>query len=145
VASWIRRGEPLALDQGLFACFTRWVPRGWLPYRDLYDSKPPLFLYSYALANLFPGELTARIWWLEGLWLLSILLLTFFVTAKFWGRWAGLAAAALLFAGEWAPGWGGYWSRGQADEFLALPLLGAAWAAFCAEEKMAFWAGLLTG
>jgi len=40
---------------------------------------------------------------------------------------AGLAAAALLFAGLWSPGFGGYWSRAQAEELAALPLLGAAW------------------
>jgi hypothetical protein len=53
----------------------------------------------------------------------------------------------LLLLGEWAPGWGGYWSRAQADEFLALPLLCAAGAAWKAEERRrwAFWAGVLTG
>ena len=39
----VRLPEPLGIDQGLFACFARWVPRGWLPYRDIFDSKPPLF------------------------------------------------------------------------------------------------------
>ncbi len=144
---WLRSVEPLGLDQGLFACFARWIPRGWLPYRDLFDSKPPLFLYSYALAGLFPGDLTHQVWWLDALWLTATMALIFFVACRQWGRWAGLAAAALLFAGESAPGWGGYWARAQADEWVALPLVGAAWAAWSASDdnRRAFWTGVLTG
>jgi hypothetical protein len=143
----VRWPEPLALDQGLFACFTRWVPRGWLPYRDLFDSKPPLYLYSYALARLYPGELTHGIWLLEAAWLAATMKVAFLMGRRVWDRWAGLAAAALLFVAEWAPGWGGWWSRAQADEFVALPLLGAAWLAWLAldREKLALWAGVLTG
>jgi hypothetical protein len=143
----LRWPEPLALDQGLFACFARWVPRGWLPYRDLFDSKPPLFLYSYALARLYPGELTHGIWLLEAAWLAAMMKVAFLVARRVWDRWAGLAAAAILLVAEWAPGWGGWWSRAQADEFVALPLLGAAWLAWRAleREKLALGAGVLTG
>lgn len=144
---WLRFAEPLALDQGLFACFTRWVPRGWLPYRDLFDSKPPLFLSSYALARLFPGTLTQSVWALEAVWLAANMALCFAVGRRLDGRWAGLAAAALLFVGLWAPGWGGYWSRAQAEELLVAPLVGAAWAALAASERprAALWCGVLTG
>jgi hypothetical protein len=128
VAFWARRGEPLGLDQGLFACFTRWVPP-LLPYRDLFDSKPPLFLYSYSLARALPGGLVQQIWELDALWLLATMALAFAVAARAWGRWAGLAATALVLLGEWAPGFGGWWARAQADEWAALPMLGAAWAA----------------
>ncbi len=92
---WLRSGEPLVLDKGLFACF---APGGFraagLPYRDLFDSKPPqLFLYSYALAELLPGDITHQVWWLDALWLTATMALTFFVACRQWGRWAGLAAA----------------------------------------------------
>jgi hypothetical protein len=135
---YLRRGEPLALDQGLFACFTRFSG---LPYRDLFDSKPPLFLYSYKLARLFPGDITQKIWWLEAVWLIATMAVAYVVASR-WGKWSGIAAAALLFLGEWAPGWGGFWARAQADEFLALPLLLAALFAF---RESAFWAGFFTG
>src|SRR4051794_33526223 len=69
----IRLPEPLGVDQGLFACFTRWVPRGLLPYRDLFDSKPPLFLYWWGLARIVPGELPRAIWWFEAIWLAATL------------------------------------------------------------------------
>jgi hypothetical protein len=149
-ARWV---EPLALDQGLFACFARWIPRGWLPYRDLFDSKPPLFLYSYALARLWPGELTGGIWALEAVWLAATMGVAFAIGRRVWDRWAGLACAALLFVAEWAPGWGGWWSRAQADELVALPMLGAALCAWGAidrgrergHELLAWWAGVLVG
>lgn len=146
-AEAVRVVEPLALDQGLFACFTRWVPRGWLPYRDLFDSKPPLFLYTYALARLFPTDLVRGIWALEALWLMATLALAYALGARVGGRAAGVGAAALLFCGLWAPGWGGYWSRAQADELLALPMLGAARLAWAAHDRpaLAWWAGVLTG
>lgn len=146
-AEALRWNEPLALDQGLFACFTRWVPRGLLPYRDLFDSKPPAFLYSYALARLFPVELTHAIWLFEALWLGGAMALAYAIGRRVWDRWAGLTAAALLLAAEWAPGWGGWWARAQADELVALPMLAAALFAWrtIEIEKLALWAGVFTG
>ena len=93
-AAVVRSVEPLAVDQGLFACFARFVPRGYLPYRDIFDSKPPLFLYSYALARLLPGGLTRAIWELEALWLAATMLVAFVAARRVWDRWAGLGAAA---------------------------------------------------
>src|SRR5438105_2658517 len=77
----------------------------------------------------------------------ATLALTFALGARVADRWVGLAAAALMFAALWAPRWGGYWSRAQADEFVALPMIGAAWAAWRALDRprAAFWAGVLTG
>jgi hypothetical protein len=143
----IRLPEPLGVDQGLFACFTRWVPRGLLPYRDLFDSKPPLFLYWWGLARIVPGELPRAIWWFEGIWLAVTLYVAYAFSSRLHGRTAGLASAALLGLGLWSPVFGGFWSRAQAVEVLALPMLLSAWAAWRAidEEKWAFHAGLLAG
>jgi 4-amino-4-deoxy-L-arabinose transferase-like glycosyltransferase len=144
---WVRSVEPFGLDQGLFACYTRWLPRGWLPYRDLFDSKPPLFLYVWALPALIPGDLVRSVWRFEAAWLAGTVLVAYAIGKRVWDRQTGLAAAALLMLGLWAPGWGGYWSRAQAEELLALPLLGAAFCAWRAVERprLAFAAGVLTG
>ncbi len=143
----IRLPEPLGIDQGLFACFARWVPRGWLPYRDLFDSKPPLFLYWWSASAMVPGQVTRAAWWWEGLWLAGTLGAAYALAARVWGRWEGLAAAALLFVGLWSPSWGGFWSRAQAEEVLALPMLASAWLAWRALDraKLALWAGVLVG
>jgi hypothetical protein len=139
-----RSAEPLGLDQGLFACFGQWP--GELPYRDIFDSKPPLFLYTWVLAWTIGGS-TAGVWWFEAVWLAAGMGLAFTLMARLWDRWTGLAAATLLFLGLWSPGFGGWWSRAQAEELMVLPVLGAAWAALAAVDRprLAFWAGVLTG
>lgn len=125
---WLRAGEPLALDQGLFACFTRWP--GALPYRDLFDSKPPLFLAWWKLGAIMPGDVPVALWRLETVWLLSSLAATFAFVRRMAGDVAGVAAAALMVFGLWCPAWGGYWSRAQAEELAVLPMMLAAMVAF---------------
>jgi len=139
-----RSGEPLALDQGLFACFGEWPGR--LPYRDILDSKPPLFLYTWTLAWQLGRSATA-VWWFEAAWMAIAMGLAGRLAARLWGRWAGLAAAALLFLGLWAPDFGGWWSRAQAEELMAIPVLGAAWLALPAVDRprLALWVGVLSG
>lgn len=140
-----RADEPLGLDQGLFACFGRWLRAGYLPYRDIFDSKPPLHLYTWVLA--WAGGSTASAWWFEAGWLFAALVLGGLVARRWWGAWAGLVAAALLFVGLWSPGFGGYWSRLQAEELLVLPELAAAWFAITALTKPrgALACGVMTG
>jgi hypothetical protein len=147
----VRLPEPLGVDQGLFADFARWVPRGWLPYRDIFDSKPPLFLYWWAASALVPGGVVHAAWWWEGVWLVATLGMAYALGRRVWDRWVGLAAAALLFAGLWSPAWGDrgqpFWSRAQAEEVLTLPMLASAWLAWRALDRprLAFWAGVLVG
>ncbi|HEY8091538.1 MAG TPA: hypothetical protein VIF09_26920 [Polyangiaceae bacterium] len=143
----IRLPEPLGVDQGLFACFARWVPRGWLPYRDIFDSKPPLFLYWWGASGLLPGQVTRAAWWWEGIWLGATLVAAYAVGSRMAGRWVGLAAAGLLFFGLWSPAWGAFWSRAQAEEVLALPMLGSAWLAWRALDRprLALAVGVLVG
>lgn len=141
----IRLGEPLGVDQGLFACFTRWVPRGWLPYRDLFDSKPPLFLYWWALPAAVPGDFGRAIWWTEGLWLAATSVVAFRVARGLFGATAGVATVGLLLVGLWAPGFGGFWSRAQAEELLVLPMLVSLSWALRPGARAAFGAGVLVG
>lgn len=129
----IRGGEPLGLDQGLFACFGRWLRDGWMPYRDMFDSKPPLHLYTWVLA--WAGGSTTSAWVFEAFWLAATSTLAFVVARRWCGEWAGVAAAGLVFVGLWTPGFGGYWSRLQAEELLALPELAAAWFALSALDR----------
>ena len=142
----IRSVEPLALDQGLFACFARFVPRGLLPYRDLFDSKPPLFLYLHVLAGHFGADPASALWRFETVWLAATSAVAFGLARRS-GRWAALAAAALVWLALWSPSWGGYWSRAQAEELLALPMMGAVWAALSArrDARRAAIAGALVG
>ena len=89
----VRSVEPLALDQGLFACFGRFVPRGMLPYRDLFDSKPPLFLYLHVLAGRFGSEPATALWRFETLWLAATAAVAFVLARRSgrarWWAWSG--------------------------------------------------------
>jgi hypothetical protein len=138
---WVRAGEPLGLDQGLFATFGRWLRDGWLPYRDLFDSKPPLHLYTWVPAWAIGP------WRFEAIWLAATMTVAVLALRRWCCAWAGLVAAVLVLAGLWAPGLGGYWTRLQAEELLALPVLGAAWLALVAVDRprAAFWCGVLVG
>lgn len=142
---WARLGEPLGVDQGLFACFTRWVPRGWLPYRDLFDSKPPLFLYWWGAARVVPGPLPQAVWWAEGVWLAATVALGHRLVRDCFGRTAALFASMLLVLGLWAPALGGFWSRAQAEELLVLPAFGAVALARRPSARSAVGAGVLVG
>jgi len=123
------------------------VPEGALPYRDLYDTKPPLFLYWLALARVVPDEFPRALFWLEGAWLGLTFVSVFALVARRLGRMAGMAAAGLLGWTVWSPGLGGFWSRVQAEEILALPMAASAFCALRAarSRRWAFVTGLLAG
>ena len=93
-AAVIRHVEPLGLDQGLFACVAQAIARGDLPYRDVWDSKPPSALYTYAVAFALPGPLSSRLWMFETLALLASGGTAFLIARRLWDRWAGLLAAS---------------------------------------------------
>jgi hypothetical protein len=150
----VRQAEPLGLDQGLFACFGRFMLEGWVPYRDIWDHKPPGLPVFYTLAFAAFGPETGSLWKLEALWLLASCGVAFGLGTRLRGRWAGLVAAVTLIGVLWAPMWGGYWARAQAEELIVLPLLGAGWACWRAQRGLAdggtgagaaLLAGVLTG
>lgn len=143
----LRSVEPFGMDQGLFGCFGKWVPQGALPYRDIWDSKPPLILYTYPLAFVLTGGGVGGMWFFEGVWLALTCTVAFGLGRKLWGRAAGLAAAFFVFTGLWSAGLEGYTSRSQSEELLALPLLGAAWALMGARQRdrSALLSGVLLG
>lgn len=160
VFAWIahvRSVEPFGMDQGLFACFGRFVSggaEGRFPYLGIWDSKPPGILYTWPLAFALAGPSPRGMWLFETLWLAACAVAAGLLAGRLWGRWSGLAAGGLLVAGMWAPGWGGYWARAQAEEFLALFALGAGWFALRAgahaaegwgRDRDALVCGLLTG
>jgi len=138
----VRWGEPLGLDQGLFACFGRWVPRGWLPYRDIWDSKPPGVFYTYTLAFRTLGEGAGAIWTFEALWVGATALVLFLSGRRAWGGWEGLTSAFFFVFFLNSPAWGGFWARAQAEVFLCLPV---ALGSYFALAGRPFLAGTFTG
>ena len=93
---WVRLpllGVPLDRDEGAFALIGRGLLQGELPYRDLFDHKPPGVFAIYAFAvGLFPDTATGIHLFLM-LWNLATLLLVASLAASLYGRAAGIAAA----------------------------------------------------
>src|SRR5512132_3256049 len=49
-------GIPFERDEGVYATVAQGLLRGEMPYRDLFDNKPPLVYAWYALSFLLFGE-----------------------------------------------------------------------------------------
>jgi len=52
---WLRWLEVPGVDQSLFVAYGRWLGRGLVLYRDLWDSKPPGLFWAYAIAERVMG------------------------------------------------------------------------------------------
>jgi hypothetical protein len=77
-------------DQGIYAVVARTILEGGMPYRDVFDFKPPGIYLVYALARAFFGG------WPHGIRVLEVLSLAATI--------AGLATLARRWWGEWRIG-----------------------------------------
>jgi 4-amino-4-deoxy-L-arabinose transferase-like glycosyltransferase len=98
-AWWLRsplHHLPLERDEGSYALIaTRWLA-GAVPYRDLFDHKPPLIYLVYALARLVPSDPVGAIRIVATLYLLASGLALLALGWRLYGRWAALAALMLF-------------------------------------------------
>jgi hypothetical protein len=115
--------EPWGRDQGIFAAVALGIDHGLVPYRDLYELKPPLTHLLYWLSlRLFGPEM----WGIRALDL-AIALATGLLSGAALvrlgaGRTAGLLAAPfLLFSYASAD----FWHRAQTDGWTMLPVAAA--------------------
>ena len=86
----------LEADSGVYAYVGSAILDGQLPYRDVWEQKPPVGFYLDALALLF-GHTPWAIWWLNVIWVSLTCIVFFLLIKKMMG---GIAAclASLLFA-----------------------------------------------
>lgn len=119
-------------DAAIFGVLGEGITRGALPYRDLWDHKPPGVYLIAAAAAFMPGAT-----W-PWLWAANVAALTW--TGWFIARMAGVLVAGItvIVIGLWPLTLGG----AQTESFAALP---AAAAFYAANRKQWFWAGLLSG
>lgn len=119
----VRAPEPLGLDQGLFAYIGQRIPHGDLPYRDLWDSKPPGIFYTYTLLFQLFGDTPRSIFLFETLYLTGTLAVLILLARRLFDAHTGIAAAfAYLFFIN-SPLLGGFWATAQAETFQTLPIL----------------------
>lgn len=101
---WSWRDTPLQTDTGIWAYFGWRILDGALPYRDLWDNKPPGVFYAFAAVEWLFGEphnpaatqSHLPLLWLDATLTLAICALTYFVARRFAGPLAALAAVTLL-------------------------------------------------
>jgi hypothetical protein len=84
-------------DSGVFAYIGSSILAGQLPYRDVWDHKPPVGLYLNALALLTFGHSPWAIWWFNVLWVSLTSIIYFLIIKKMMGLFSG-CVASLLFS-----------------------------------------------
>jgi len=97
--SWRPDITQLPPDSGFYAYYGKAILHGQIPYRDIWDDKPPLGYYLNALALLVFGQTPWGVWWSSVVWLLGCTLLIFLVIRKLLGGIAaGVTSAIFLVA-----------------------------------------------
>jgi 4-amino-4-deoxy-L-arabinose transferase-like glycosyltransferase len=89
---------PLERDEGAYAVLASGLAAGQVPYRDLFDHKPPLVFLVYMLALPIPGDPVVALRLLATGYLLASGAALLALGWRLYGRWAGLAALALTLA-----------------------------------------------
>jgi 4-amino-4-deoxy-L-arabinose transferase-like glycosyltransferase len=97
--SWRVDISSLPPDSGFYAYIGKAILHGQIPYRDVWDDKPPLGYYLNALALLFFGQTAWGVWWSSVAWITGCMVLLFLVIKKLLGGIpAGISCAIFLVA-----------------------------------------------
>jgi 4-amino-4-deoxy-L-arabinose transferase-like glycosyltransferase len=97
--SWRPDVSSLPPDSGFYAYFGKAILHGQIPYRDVWDDKPPLGYYLNALGQLVFGQTPWGVWWSSVAWILGCTVLFFLVIKKLFGvTAAGVSSAIFLVA-----------------------------------------------
>ncbi len=139
-------GTPFERDEGVYATIAQGILRGDMPYRDLFDNKPPLVFVWYAISFSLFGEsvYAPRIVAAACLGVTAVLL---YHQARIALPQGAAYAAAILFAISTGLPWVALHANTEA--YMLLPLVGSllAFTHGMKEEKLKwfFVAGLLVG
>jgi hypothetical protein len=87
----------LEADSGVYAYVGSAILDGQLPYRDVWEHKPPIGFYLNALALLLFGHTPWAIWWLNVIWVSLTSIVFFLLSKKMMGTIPG-SMASFLFA-----------------------------------------------
>ncbi|MFB3879892.1 MAG: glycosyltransferase family 39 protein [Armatimonadota bacterium] len=124
---------PFGRDQGVFAAAADILARGGVPYRDVWDVKPPGVFCVYWASFLVFGHAVAAPRACDILWTLAAAAVVWSLGRCLASKWVGAAAAFLLLL-RYVAGYS-YWNTTQADGFASLPLCLAIAALVAAEDR----------
>ncbi|MBI9051697.1 MAG: glycosyltransferase family 39 protein [Anaerolineaceae bacterium] len=80
-------------DSGIFLYFGDQILNGKLPFRDLWDHKPPAVFYTDALGLWLGHGNRMGVWWLEVVAVTITGLLAYYFLKKFFGKWPAMFAS----------------------------------------------------
>ncbi len=139
---------PLERDEGEYAYIAWLMGEGGIPYKDVFNQKPPGAFLAYRLIMSLFGGTVSGIHWGAHIWTAATAVLVFAAGRRLLSDSAGVFAAALYCASVLSPGLMG--QAANTETFMALPLAAAALLAWRARENGApardvFVCGLLVG
>ncbi len=118
---------PLERDEGLFGVMGQAILRGDLPYRDVFEHKPPGVFYLYALGLLAVPPTAAGVHAFLAVWNLGTSLCVGRLAATLAGRWAAPWAVLVFVVASAAPSVQGF--SATSEMLLLLPLSASVFAA----------------
>ncbi|MPZ98822.1 MAG: hypothetical protein GEU80_05680 [Dehalococcoidia bacterium] len=118
--------EPLDVDEGAYATVAQGLLGGQIPYRDLFDHKPPLVYAWYALSFLAFGESIEAPRLMAALVLSGVAMLVTATGASLYGRRVGYASGALFAL---SCGFSMLRMNANTEVFMLLPLTASLYAA----------------
>jgi hypothetical protein len=145
-------GEPLGIDQSLWASAVRGMSRGQQLYRDVWEQRPPGIYLTYLAAFSVFGWTAAAVAWLDVIASALVTVVLYLLGRALSGPRAGALAAA-LYAVLTMPAWlyrnGGFLERSVCETFIVVCVGFAAWCAVGLQRRrslpMAFGIGLFAG
>lgn len=114
---------PLERDEGVYAYMAQRVLEGGVPYRDVFDHKPPGVFLVYSAAFLIAGQSVESIHVAGYLFTLAAMILLYRLVARIAGPGAGLVSALALAVMTIDPSFLG--SAANTEIFMIVPLTGA--------------------
>jgi 4-amino-4-deoxy-L-arabinose transferase-like glycosyltransferase len=140
---WSVADLPFERDEGGYAYIAeRWVA-GDVPYRDVFDQKPPAIFAFYALALAAGGGHPAAIRWGAQAVVLAAMLALALLGRRLFSPAAGIAAALLLLLLTSEPSWLG--NAVNTEQLAILPIAWGAVASFQARRDHWLVPALVTG
>ncbi len=114
---WSPRFSPMGSDSGMFAYAGERILEGDLPYRDVFDTKPPGVFYVNALALWLGGRTPWAIWGAGVAWIALTTLVLFSTLLAGFGLLPGFLATAVFVLTLHHPS---YYQGGNLTEVYAL-------------------------
>jgi 4-amino-4-deoxy-L-arabinose transferase-like glycosyltransferase len=93
----------LEADSGVYAYVGSSILNGQLPYRDVWEQKPPIGFYLNALALAMFGHSPWAIWWFNVIWIALTSVIFFLLVRKMMGTLTGCLASLFFLAGVMIP------------------------------------------